>query len=160
MIAFGSRASISATGVVCGTISEYTRASRTRRAMSWAYWAPKSTTRTRSWSVVTARSLAAENFLAFSPGGRNSPAVTSLSGRVPGADSLPGWAPDHQVCALLAGAWTGQGPVPLPPDRALDHFWAPHRVRRRRRSGAAGQPGRRRARGGGGGPPPPPPPPP
>src|SRR3954470_13165957 len=53
MIAFGRRASSSATGVVCGTISEYTRASRTRRAMSWAYWAPKSTTRTRSWSVVT-----------------------------------------------------------------------------------------------------------
>src|SRR3954454_15327010 len=53
MIAFGSRASRSATGTVCGTISEYTRHSRTRRAISWAYWAPKSTTRTRSWSVVT-----------------------------------------------------------------------------------------------------------
>src|SRR4051812_33374373 len=53
MIAAGSRSSIAATGMVWGTISEYTRASRTRRAMSWAYWAPKSTTRTRSWSVVT-----------------------------------------------------------------------------------------------------------
>src|SRR4051794_137513 len=52
MIAFGSRASMSATGIVCGTISEYTLASRTRRAMSWAYCAPKSTTRTRSCSVT------------------------------------------------------------------------------------------------------------
>ena len=44
--ATGSLASISATGIVEATISEYTRASRTRRAISWAYWAPKSTTRT------------------------------------------------------------------------------------------------------------------
>ena len=29
-----------------GTISEYTASSRTRRAISWAYWAPKSTTST------------------------------------------------------------------------------------------------------------------
>ena len=48
MIAFGLRASISATGIVCGTISEYTWHSRTRRAISCAYWAPKSTTRTVS----------------------------------------------------------------------------------------------------------------
>ncbi len=40
MIAFGLRASMSATLIVCDTISEYTFASRTRRAMSWAYWAP------------------------------------------------------------------------------------------------------------------------
>ena len=33
-------------GIVCGTISLYTRASRTRRAISCAYCAPKSTTRT------------------------------------------------------------------------------------------------------------------
>src|SRR3954453_6206937 len=46
MSAFGFRASISSTGVVCGTISEYTFASRTRRAISCAYCAPKSTTRT------------------------------------------------------------------------------------------------------------------
>ena len=46
MMATGRRASISATGIVCGTISLYTRASRTRRAISWAYCAPKSTTRT------------------------------------------------------------------------------------------------------------------
>ena len=38
--AAGLRATISATGVLAGTISEYTCASRTRRAMSWAYWAP------------------------------------------------------------------------------------------------------------------------
>src|SRR5438552_14910151 len=44
--ASGLRASISAAGMECGTISEYTSASRTRRAMSCAYCAPKSTTRT------------------------------------------------------------------------------------------------------------------
>src|SRR5215207_3477748 len=53
MIAFGFRASISATGRVCGTISEYTPSSRTRRAISWAYCAPKSTTRTVSCRTVT-----------------------------------------------------------------------------------------------------------
>jgi hypothetical protein len=46
MTAAGSRASSSATDIVCGTISLYTRASRTRRAISCAYWAPKSTTST------------------------------------------------------------------------------------------------------------------
>src|SRR5918999_4267839 len=44
--AAGLRATISSTDVSLGTISEYTCASRTRRAISWAYWAPKSTTRT------------------------------------------------------------------------------------------------------------------
>src|SRR5688572_12176993 len=48
MIPLGLRASISDTGMVCGTISEYTCASRTRRAISCAYCAPKSTTRTVS----------------------------------------------------------------------------------------------------------------
>src|ERR1700727_2856540 len=48
MIALGCLASISPTGIVEGTISEYTWHSRTRRAMSWAYCAPKSTTRTVS----------------------------------------------------------------------------------------------------------------
>src|SRR5689334_2642253 len=46
MIAAGRRASISATLIVLGTICEYTWHSRTRRAISCAYWAPKSTTRT------------------------------------------------------------------------------------------------------------------
>src|SRR5689334_17860328 len=36
----------------CATISEYTCASRTRRAMSWAYCAPRSTTRTGRGSVM------------------------------------------------------------------------------------------------------------
>src|SRR2546426_9897839 len=48
MIPFGRRASISCKGIVRGTISLYTCASRTRRAISCAYWAPKSTTRTVS----------------------------------------------------------------------------------------------------------------
>ena len=46
MMACGSLASISSTGMEWGTSSEYTFASRTRRAMSCAYWAPKSTTST------------------------------------------------------------------------------------------------------------------
>ena len=40
MIALGFMAIICSTGIVLGTISEYTCASRTRRAISWAYWAP------------------------------------------------------------------------------------------------------------------------
>src|ERR1017187_7454722 len=50
MIAAGFLARISAAGMVQGTISEYTWHSRTRRAISCAYWAPKSTTRTVSKS--------------------------------------------------------------------------------------------------------------
>src|SRR3954465_6468309 len=46
MIPTGSRAAISSTGMSWGTISEYTRHSRTRRAISCAYWAPKSITST------------------------------------------------------------------------------------------------------------------
>src|SRR5882757_4466041 len=53
MIAAGLRATMSATGVSEGTISEYTWASRTRRAMSWAYCAPKSTTRTVAGCTIT-----------------------------------------------------------------------------------------------------------
>src|SRR5215218_9828667 len=45
-IACGSLALISSIDAVWGTTSEYTRASRTRRAISCAYCAPKSTTRT------------------------------------------------------------------------------------------------------------------
>src|SRR5947209_12843034 len=48
MIAFGRLACMSVNGIVDGTISENTRHSRTRRAISWAYCAPKSTTRTVS----------------------------------------------------------------------------------------------------------------
>src|SRR5215471_17999570 len=53
MMALGRRASISATGIAAGTISEYTRHSRTRRAISCAYWAPKSTTRTVSGALLS-----------------------------------------------------------------------------------------------------------
>ena len=42
----GRRAATSAAVIRFGTISEKTCSSRTRRAISWAYWAPKSTTRT------------------------------------------------------------------------------------------------------------------
>src|SRR5215469_17744582 len=55
MIAFGFRARICAPGMLDGTISEYTWHSLTRRAISCAYWAPKSTTRTVSNSGCTIR---------------------------------------------------------------------------------------------------------
>ncbi len=45
-MAWGSLALISSMVAVCGITSENTRASRTRRAINWAYWAPKSITRT------------------------------------------------------------------------------------------------------------------
>src|SRR5690242_5960425 len=48
-MASGRRSRTSAAVIVRGTISENTCASRTRRAISWAYWAPKSTTQTWSW---------------------------------------------------------------------------------------------------------------
>ena len=48
MSAPGLRCAISAAGVVPGTTSEYTPSSRTRRAMSCVYCAPKSRMRTRS----------------------------------------------------------------------------------------------------------------
>src|SRR5437660_11058788 len=50
MTALGRRARICAVGMLDGTISECTWHSLTRRAMSCAYWAPKSTTRTVSCS--------------------------------------------------------------------------------------------------------------
>src|ERR687892_2277397 len=44
--AAGLRCAISSAERRCPTSSEYTRASRTRRAMSWLYWPPRSTTNT------------------------------------------------------------------------------------------------------------------
>src|SRR4051795_5898450 len=72
MMPLGLRASISSIGMFRGTISENTCASRTRRAISCAYWAPKSTTRTVSnwgasmWCLAThADALAALEALAL-----------------------------------------------------------------------------------------------
>src|SRR2546430_1039880 len=48
MIPFGERRRISSAEMEAGKISERTRHSRTRRAMSWGYWAPQTTTRTVS----------------------------------------------------------------------------------------------------------------
>ena len=45
-MARGFLALISSMVAVCAMTSEKTRASRTRRAINWAYWAPKSTTKT------------------------------------------------------------------------------------------------------------------
>ena len=46
MMPMGSMARNSARGVVQGLTSQYTWHSRTRRAMSWLYWPPKSSTMT------------------------------------------------------------------------------------------------------------------
>ena len=56
-MACGSLALISSTVAVCGMTSEYTLASRTRRAISWAYCAPKSTTNTGRGDAGTTRSV-------------------------------------------------------------------------------------------------------
>src|SRR4051794_39920304 len=52
MIACGLRARIASGEIVCPTSSEYTRHSRTRRAISCAYWPPKSRTSTRRASFT------------------------------------------------------------------------------------------------------------
>src|SRR6478735_11019924 len=72
-MACGSLALMSSTVAVCGTTSENTRASRTRRAISWAYCAPKSTTRTgracsASVTGLTLSSLPATDFSGDLPG--------------------------------------------------------------------------------------------
>src|SRR5947209_9239331 len=46
MSAYGFRARTAAGEIVCPTSSEYTRHSRTRRAISCEYWPPRSTTST------------------------------------------------------------------------------------------------------------------
>src|SRR5881227_1878059 len=58
MMPLGLRASMSAIGMSRGTISEYTCASRTRRAISCAYCAPKSTTSTVSNGGASTLALA------------------------------------------------------------------------------------------------------
>src|SRR5579863_4275398 len=55
MIPFGRRRRICSGVTECGTISEWTCASRIRRAINWAYCAPKSTTRTVSNGAATHR---------------------------------------------------------------------------------------------------------
>src|SRR5580765_6988659 len=57
--AAGLRATTSAGETRCETSSEYTRATRTRRAISCEYWPPRSTTRTgRSSGSASARGSA------------------------------------------------------------------------------------------------------
>ncbi len=48
MMPFGAKALISASGRSGRWISQYTPSSRTRRAISWVYWLPKSRMRTFS----------------------------------------------------------------------------------------------------------------
>src|SRR3954471_13945800 len=110
MIAAGSFARRSWTDAVCGTISEYTLASRTRRAMSCAYWAPKSTTSTgrasvpefssgpRAWGATLR--LSRGPGLSFSPvGGRSLALMGGLRGD---GRALPG-LPRGEVVLHLAG---------------------------------------------------------
>src|SRR4051812_2285040 len=61
MIAWGFRARIASGEIVWPTSSEYTRHSRTRRAISCAYWPPKSRT-------STGRSSATGNSTTFDDG--------------------------------------------------------------------------------------------
>ena len=58
-----------------GTISENTASSRTRRAISWAYWAPKSTTST-AWSCSGRRGSGT-----FSADGAFKPSIVDGAGR-------------------------------------------------------------------------------
>src|SRR5918994_3561090 len=55
MIALGATPRIAASSAVHGRISEYTPASRTRLAISWVYWEPKSRIRTRSITDMKAQ---------------------------------------------------------------------------------------------------------
>src|SRR3954447_12849493 len=65
---FGRRRRTSSTPTVWGSSSENTPHSRTRRAISWEYWPPKSSTRTSSRAAALARS---------SPGARVASASTT-----------------------------------------------------------------------------------
>src|SRR5882757_5488116 len=90
MIARGRLASISATGMVEGTISLYTRASRTRRAMSWAYCAPKSTTRTVSLTAGVADDTGGLPAIAARGSGPSLPVARGPHGSP--VDNRPQWA--------------------------------------------------------------------
>src|SRR6266536_4301946 len=93
--ALGRRARICAVGMLDGTISECTWHSRTRRAMSCAYCAPKSTTRTVSAAAALPVSIWPERTSAAFPVIGLPPA---LAGRPPG--------PGPAGLASLAGrAW-------------------------------------------------------
>src|SRR5579871_350816 len=123
MIALGSRASICAAGMLAGTISECTWHSLTRRAMSCAYWAPKSTTRTVSWSgtgcTMPPSPHAADPCRSTRPGGpgaRNQSMKHALRRRR-GAPGLVG----DSGHGGIAGAWDG-GADPHPGDAAGVHL--------------------------------------
>src|SRR5919108_2059216 len=80
--ASGCRAAISAAGASWGTSSEYTRHSRTRRAMSCEYWPPRSTTST----------------------GRSSSGRSACGSRTTSRTSDPSLPPPEAWRALLEGA--------------------------------------------------------
>src|SRR3954454_4334968 len=100
MMAAGAFASRWATVAVCGTISEYTFASRTRRAISCAYWAPKSTTRTsgslisRWYTAPRVGPQPVKRGAAVSAAGAGATGVTGATGALQGVAAMPsGLAP-------------------------------------------------------------------
>src|ERR1700722_5357267 len=78
MMADGRKASICSVVMLLGTIWEYTWHSRTRRAISCAYWAPKSTTSTGPDSLVM--SLPGSGPRPAGPGGHTIARPASLVG--------------------------------------------------------------------------------
>ena len=84
-----------------GTISEYTCASRTRRAISWAYWAPKSTTRTVGGCT---RPIYAAAPMTTGRPGRHTPDSTS-AGR-----GRRGWVTCSRWSRSSSTSWSGPGP--------------------------------------------------
>src|SRR6516165_11192585 len=134
MTAFGLRARICAAGMLAGTISECTWHSLTRRAISCAYWAPKSTTRTVSNSGTgctmpppwARRSSPLAAGLAAAPGHPSLRASSTLPARLAGRLSslrLRGW-PRWRVgrgrrgAPGLAGCWGCRAGLPVGGDRA------------------------------------------
>src|SRR5579862_5995122 len=94
MSAAGRRASTSSVVAPWGRISEYTRASRTRRAMSCAYCAPKLTTR-------TGRSVTGAVIGRVSHGRRHGPGTGAPSNDGPDGSAD---GPEHRRVALAAPA--------------------------------------------------------
>src|SRR5215831_14031378 len=110
MTAAGLRARISPAGIVAGTISEYTWHSRTRRAISWAYCAPKSTTSTvsKSSACTTSPSRVSRT---RSQGGMSCSLGGALTGRRPGGLLARGVSAGRRAGGLLARRRAGGIPA-------------------------------------------------
>src|SRR5579862_956943 len=109
MSAAGRRASTSSVVAPWWRISEYTRASRTRRAMSCAYCAPKLTTR-------TGRSVTGAVIGRVSHGRRHGPGTGAPSNDGPDGSAD---GPEHRRVALAAPAAQPDGGDPSAPSPQL-----------------------------------------